>query len=112
MEEEEARRSRASTSHGRKPKGIRIKLLINVVRELIQEVINVASCVSGIQDDVSSALSRGSTTMDKSKARAQVLERYLNKLEDDHEFSEPKEEEDEEEPQDSQEEDEDDSDAN
>ncbi|MED6115917.1 hypothetical protein PIB30_095244 [Stylosanthes scabra] len=94
--EEEERRSRASNSHTRKRS--EIKLLVTVVRELIQEVINMASCTS--------------TTMEKSKSRAKVLERYLNKLEDDHEFSEPKEKEDEEEPQDSQEEDEDVSDAN
>ncbi|MED6211527.1 hypothetical protein PIB30_074588 [Stylosanthes scabra] len=43
--------------------------------------------------------------MEKSKSRAKVLERYLNKLEDDHEFSEPEEEGDKEELQDSQEED-------
>ncbi|MED6145610.1 hypothetical protein PIB30_026865 [Stylosanthes scabra] len=48
------------------------------------------------KDDVSSALLRGSITMDKSKARAQVLERYLNKLEDDYEFSKHEEEDDEE----------------
>ncbi|MED6171061.1 hypothetical protein PIB30_037177 [Stylosanthes scabra] len=83
IEEEEERISRASTSHARKFKGTGIKLLVNVVRELIQEVINMASCVS--------------TTIDKCKSRAKVLERYLNKLEDDHEFSEPEEEEHEEE---------------
>ncbi|MED6209919.1 hypothetical protein PIB30_059364 [Stylosanthes scabra] len=96
--EEEERRSRASSSRTRKSKGSGIKLLVTVVRELSQEVINMASCTS--------------TTMEKSKARGKVLERYLNKLEDNHEFSEPEEEEDEEEPQDSQEEDGDVSDAN
>ncbi|MED6161924.1 hypothetical protein PIB30_065441 [Stylosanthes scabra] len=66
MEEEEERRSRASISRARKSKGTGIKLLVNVVRELIQEVINVASCVS--------------TTMNKSKARAKILERFLTSL--------------------------------
>ncbi|MED6123726.1 hypothetical protein PIB30_052034 [Stylosanthes scabra] len=94
--EEEERRARASTSRSSKSKGSRIKLLVTVVRELIQEVINMASCTS--------------TVMEKSKSRARVLEKYLNKLEDDHLFSEPEDEEDEEEHQDSQEED--DSDAN
>ncbi|MED6137021.1 hypothetical protein PIB30_061138 [Stylosanthes scabra] len=98
MEEEEERRSRASSSRTRKSKGSGIKLLFTVVRELIQEVINMASLTS--------------TTIEKSKSMAIVLEKYLNKLEHDHEFSEPEEEEDEEEPQDSQEEDEDVSDAN
>ncbi|MED6115736.1 hypothetical protein PIB30_093563 [Stylosanthes scabra] len=95
--EEEERRSRASSSRSRHSKGSAIKLLVTVVRELIQEVINMASCTS--------------TALEKSKARGKVLEKYLNKLEDDHEFSEPEEEEDEEDPQDSQEEDEDVSDA-
>ncbi|MED6200678.1 hypothetical protein PIB30_087602 [Stylosanthes scabra] len=81
--EEEERRSRASTNRTRKSKGSGIKLLVIVVRELIQEVINMVSCIS--------------TTMEKSKSRANVLERYLNKLEDDHEFSESDEEEDEDE---------------
>ncbi|MED6112755.1 hypothetical protein PIB30_064482 [Stylosanthes scabra] len=40
-QEEEEIRSRASGSRGRNPKGIWIKLLITIVRELIQEVINV-----------------------------------------------------------------------
>ncbi|MED6208722.1 hypothetical protein PIB30_047887 [Stylosanthes scabra] len=97
MEEEESR-SGVSSSRTRNSKGSAIKLLVTVVRELIQEVINMASCTS--------------ITMEKSKARGKVLERYLNKLEDDHEFSEPEEKEDEEDPQDSQEEDEDVSDAN
>ncbi|MED6124530.1 hypothetical protein PIB30_059771 [Stylosanthes scabra] len=95
--EEKERRSRASSICTRKSKGSGIKLLVTVVRELIQEVINMASCTS--------------TTIEKSKARGKILERYLKKLKDDHEFFEP-EEEDEEEPQDSQEEDEDVSDAN
>ncbi|MED6138726.1 hypothetical protein PIB30_077150 [Stylosanthes scabra] len=94
--EEEERRARASTSRSRKSKGSGIKLLVTVVRELIQEVINMESSTS--------------TAMEKSKSRARVLEKYLNKLEDDHLFSEPENEEDEEEHQDSQEED--DSDAN
>ncbi|MED6139999.1 hypothetical protein PIB30_089002 [Stylosanthes scabra] len=94
--QEEERRARASSSRSSKPKGSGIKLLVSVVRELIQEVINIASCTS--------------TAMDKSKSRARVLEKYLNKLEDDHLFSEPEDEEDGEEHQDSQEED--DSDAN
>ncbi|MED6185073.1 hypothetical protein PIB30_053531 [Stylosanthes scabra] len=94
--EEKERRARASTSRSSKSKGSGIKLLVTVVRELIQEVINMASCTS--------------TAMEKSKSRARVLEKYLNKLEDDHLFSEPEDEEDEEEHQDSQEED--DSDAN
>ncbi|MED6201418.1 hypothetical protein PIB30_094790, partial [Stylosanthes scabra] len=94
--EEEERRARASSSRSSKPKGSGIKLLVSVVRELIQEVINMASCTS--------------TAMEKSKSRARVLEKYLNKLEDDHLFSEPEDEEDGEEHQDSQEED--DSDAN
>ncbi|MED6190496.1 hypothetical protein PIB30_106443, partial [Stylosanthes scabra] len=63
-------------------------------------------------EDISVGLSHGSTTMNTSKARAQVYEKYLNKLEDAHEFSDQEEEEDDEEPQDSQEEEEDDSDAN
>ncbi|MED6188966.1 hypothetical protein PIB30_091026 [Stylosanthes scabra] len=95
--EEEERRSRASSSRSRNSKGSAIKLLVTVVRELIQEVINMASCTS--------------TALEKSKARGKVLEKCLNKLEDDHEFSKPEEEEDEEDPQDSQEEDEDVSDA-
>ncbi|MED6163799.1 hypothetical protein PIB30_083546 [Stylosanthes scabra] len=94
--EEEERRARATSSRSSKSKGSGIKLLVSVVRELIQEVINMTSCTS--------------TTMDKSKSRARVLEKYLNKLEDDHLFSEPEDEEDGEEHQDSQEED--DSDAN
>ncbi|MED6128218.1 hypothetical protein PIB30_095468 [Stylosanthes scabra] len=94
--EEEERRARASSSRSSKPKGSGIKLLVSVVRELIQEVINMASCTS--------------TAMDKSKSRARVLEKYLNKLEDDHLFSEPEDEEDGEEHQDSQEKD--DSNAN
>ncbi|MED6175647.1 hypothetical protein PIB30_080370 [Stylosanthes scabra] len=94
--EEEERRARASTSRLSKSKGSGIKLLVTIVRELIQKVINIASCTS--------------TAMEKSKSRARVLEKYLNKLEDDHLFLEPEEEEDEEEHQDSQ--GEDDSDAN
>ncbi|MED6210972.1 hypothetical protein PIB30_069226 [Stylosanthes scabra] len=89
--EEEERRARASTSRSSKSKGSGIKLLVTVVRELIQEVINMASCTS--------------TAMEKSKSRARVPEKYLNRLEDDHLFSEPEDEEDEKEPQDSQEED-------
>ncbi|MED6154005.1 hypothetical protein PIB30_107816 [Stylosanthes scabra] len=81
--EAEERRARASSSHSSKAKGSGIKLLVSVVRELIQEVINMASCTS--------------TAMDKSKSRAKVLEKYLNKLEDDHLFSEPEDEEDEDE---------------
>ncbi|MED6162017.1 hypothetical protein PIB30_066382 [Stylosanthes scabra] len=81
--EAEERRARASSSRSSKAKGSGIKLLVSVVRELIQEVINMASCTS--------------TAMDKSKSRAKVLEKYLNKLEDDHLFSEPEDEEDEEE---------------
>ncbi|MED6190061.1 hypothetical protein PIB30_102043 [Stylosanthes scabra] len=81
--EAEERRARASSSRSSKTKGNGIKLLVSVVRELIQEVINMASCTS--------------TAMDKSKSRAKVLEKYLNKLEDDHSFSEPEDEEDEDE---------------
>ncbi|MED6165540.1 hypothetical protein PIB30_100503 [Stylosanthes scabra] len=73
----------ASSSRSSKAKGSGIKLLVSVVRELIQEVINMASYTS--------------TAMDKSKSRAKVLEKYLNKLEDDHLFSEPEDEEDEDE---------------
>ncbi|MED6144752.1 hypothetical protein PIB30_018425 [Stylosanthes scabra] len=96
--EKDEKRFRPSTSRTKKQSGTGVKVLVNVVKELIQEVLNMASYIH--------------TGMEKSKSRAKVLGKYLERLEEDHEFLEPEEDEDDEEPLYSQEEEEEDSDAN
>ncbi|MED6121060.1 hypothetical protein PIB30_026548 [Stylosanthes scabra] len=95
--EEDERRFRPSTSRTKQQSGTGVKVLVNVIKELIQEVLNMASCIY--------------TGIEKSKSRAKILGKYLERLKDDHEFSEPEDEEDDEEPLNSQEEEEEDSNA-
>ncbi|MED6112130.1 hypothetical protein PIB30_058899 [Stylosanthes scabra] len=96
MEEEEtAKRASNKASSSRSSDSSQIKLLLHVVEELMAKVAFLVTQMHQLSKGFKSTTHKSTSTFEKATERIHVHKRYVDKLKDDHMFSDAEEEEEE-----------------